>query len=277
MADLTTKKFLDYAGTTHLWEKIQTELNKKGQVDSVTAGDNSIAVSGTAVNPTLAVKISAVAGNDLELKSDGLYVEVPAAADYTITKLTAASAGASASYQLTKDGTGVGAVIDIPKDMVVSSGAVVTNPTGQPAGTYIELTLANATNDKLYINVGDLIEYVTSGSQTGDMVVVNVDANNHQVTATITDGTVTKAKLASAVQTSLNLADSALQKADITTGGANGTISVDGDDVAVKGLGSAAYAATTDFDAAGAADAVYAAVVALSNADIDAAIAAANV
>ena len=276
MADLTTKKFLDYAGTTHLWEKIQTELNKKGQVDSVTAGDNSIAVSGTAVNPTLAVKISAVAGNDLELKSDGLYVEVPAAADYDIIKLTTASAGASASYQLTKDGTAVGTVIDIPKDMVVSRGAVVTNPTGQPAGTYIELTLANATNDKLYINVGDLIEYVTSGSQTGDMVVINVDAN-HQVTATITDGTVTKAKLASAVQTSLNLADSALQKADITTGSANGTISVDGDDVAVKGLGSAAYAATTDFDAAGAANAVYAAVVALSNDDIDAAIAAANV
>lgn len=37
------------------------------------------------------------------------------------------------------------------------------------------------------------------------------------------------------------LADSALQKADITTGSANGAISVDGSDVQVKGLGSAAY------------------------------------
>lgn len=37
------------------------------------------------------------------------------------------------------------------------------------------------------------------------------------------------------------LANSALQKADITTGSANGTIAVDGTDVAVKGLGSAAY------------------------------------
>lgn len=36
-------------------------------------------------------------------------------------------------------------------------------------------------------------------------------------------------------------ADTALQKADITTGGANGTIAVDGTDVAVKGLASAAY------------------------------------
>lgn len=36
-------------------------------------------------------------------------------------------------------------------------------------------------------------------------------------------------------------ADTALQKADIATGTANGTISVDGTDVAVHGLGSAAY------------------------------------
>ena len=43
------------------------------------------------------------------------------------------------------------------------------------------------------------------------------------------------------------LADSALQKADITTGSANGTIAVDGADVAVKGLGTAAYKAEGDF------------------------------
>ena len=49
-------------------------------------------------------------------------------------------------------------------------------------------------------------------------------------------------------------ADTALQAADITTGGANGTISVKGTDVAVKGLGSAAYVATTAFDAAGTAE-----------------------
>ena len=48
-------------------------------------------------------------------------------------------------------------------------------------------------------------------------------------------------------------ADSALQKADITTGTTNGTILVDGSAVAVKGLGSAAYTATTAYDAAGTA------------------------
>lgn len=43
------------------------------------------------------------------------------------------------------------------------------------------------------------------------------------------------------------LADSALQKADIATGSANGTISVEGSDIAVKGLGSAAYTASTAY------------------------------
>lgn len=49
-------------------------------------------------------------------------------------------------------------------------------------------------------------------------------------------------------------ADSALQKADITTGSANGTIAVKGTDVAVKGLGTAAYTASTAYDAAGTAE-----------------------
>lgn len=45
----------------------------------------------------------------------------------------------------------------------------------------------------------------------------------------------------------------ALQADNITVGGANGTISVKGTDVAVKGLGTAAYVATTAFDASGSA------------------------
>lgn len=48
-------------------------------------------------------------------------------------------------------------------------------------------------------------------------------------------------------------ADTALQKADIVSGTGNGTISVKGEDVAVKGLASAAYAETSAFDAAGTA------------------------
>lgn len=46
-------------------------------------------------------------------------------------------------------------------------------------------------------------------------------------------------------------ADSALQSSDIVSGTANGTISVKGTDVAVKGLGSAAYTSSEAYDAAG--------------------------
>lgn len=135
--------------------------------------------------------------------------------------------------------------------MVVSGGSVKTvtvanSPySGAAVGDkYIEITLANAANDKLYIPANALVEYVTSGSSNGDMIVVSV-SGDHKVTATITDGTVTKAKLASGVQTSLGLADSAVQS--IATGTTNGTISVDGTEVAVAGLGTAAYTASTAY------------------------------
>lgn len=105
----------------------------------------------------------------------------------------------------------------IPKDMVVKSGSVVTNPTGQPKGTYIKLVLANATNDTLYVDVGGLIEYVTSGSAAGDMVVIAIDEQTHKVTASITDGAITKAKLETEVQTALNKAHEHANKALLDT------------------------------------------------------------
>jgi len=166
--------------------------------------------------------------------------------------------------------------------MVVSSGEVKTVSTANTPYTgaavgdkYIELTIANAASDKLYIPVNSLVEYVTSGSSNSDMVVISID-NNHQVTASITDGTITKTKLASGVQSSLDAADSALQASDITTGATNGTISVDGTDVAVYGLGTAAYTASTAYDASGSAQAAYDAIIALTNTEIDNAIAAAT-
>lgn len=183
-----------------------TDMNQK--VASVAAEDGSVTIGGTATAPTVKVAIAAGEDNALTLAADGLKVVVPAAAEYSIKKLEAANAGMSASYQLTKDGAGVGAVIDIPKDMVVKSGTVVTKAESGAwgeAGTYLELTLANATNDKVYINVGNLIEYVTSGSAEGDSVQVVVSAD-HKVTASIKDGSIALGKLATAVQAQINMA-----------------------------------------------------------------------
>ena len=61
-----------------------------------------------------------------------------------------------------------------------------------------------------------MIEYVTSGSGANDMVKIAVSAD-HKVTASITDGSITKAKLATAVQNSLNNADSAIQQDGLTS------------------------------------------------------------
>ena len=213
---------------------------KDAVVNTLDAADNSVTVAGTATAKTVGVKLDPDASNAIKLGEAGLKVVIPAAAEYSIVKAVE-SGDYAAVYNLTKDGAVVGASINIPKDMVVKSGEVATNPDETHTGTFIVLTLANATEDKIYINVADLIEYVTSGSKTGDMVVIDVSAD-HKVTATITDGTVTKAKLAVDVQTSLGKADSAVQAADIIEGTENGTISVKGTAVAVHGLKDAAYA-----------------------------------
>lgn len=248
---------------TGLYKEIADVLAvANGKVASVAAADKSITIGGSATEPTVKVAIASGDDNALSLAADGLKVVIPEVTvpEYSIKKLDTATEGMSASYQLTKDGAVVGAVIDIPKDMVVKSGSVQTFAAGElpagvtEAGTYIVLVLANATSDKLYIKVDDLIEYVTSGSAEGDMVFINIDPKTHKVTATITDGTVTEAKLHADVKAKLAKAVSAVQ--EVKAGTSNGTIAVDGAEVAVTGLKSAAYTESTAYDAAGTADGV---------------------
>ena len=131
------------------------------------------------------------------------------ASSVTVEKLTTAESGFASSYVVKQNGTQVGATINIPKDQFVQSGEVVTDPEGKPVGTYIKLVLQNV-DEPLFIAASDLIEYVTSGSSAGDVVVINV-SDDHKVTATITDGTVTKAKLTTAVQNSLAAAERAAE------------------------------------------------------------------
>lgn len=253
VADLITKVGApagDGTASTGIYNELdalRSRINSK--VTSVKASDKSVTVNNTdATNPTVKVAISAAEGNALSLVDDGLKVTIPEVTvpAYSMKKLDTATAGMSASYQLTKDGTGVGAVIDIPKDMMVKSGSVQTYEAGSlpagvaEAGTYIVLVLNNEAEDKLYIKANDLIEYVTSGSAEGDMVYVNIDPQTHKVTATITDGTVTEAKLHADVKAKLAKAVSSVQ--EVKAGTANGTISVDGANVAVTGLSDAAYA-----------------------------------
>ena len=156
------------------------------------------------------------------------------AAAITISTATTTE-GAAKSYTV-KQGDNTVGVIDIPKDMVVQSGEVVTNPEGQAAGTYIKLTLANATNDEIYVNVGTLVDiYTAQSSATQIQLAINSTtreisativagsvtatelAANAVTTAKIANGNVTKAKLSTDVQASLDKADSALDDAKAYT------------------------------------------------------------
>lgn len=93
----------------------------------------------------------------------------------------------------------------------------------------------------------------TATGELGEKTVKQyVDEAVEAIDTTIPDGSITKEKLDSEVQASLDKADSALQKASITTGTAQGTINVDGSDVAVNGLAALAYkdkVSKTDLDA----------------------------
>lgn len=181
------------------------EAQKK--VASVAAGDGSVIIGGTATAPTVAAKISQDADNALALAEDGLKVVIPAAVEYSIVK-AADSGDYAAVYNLTKGGEIVGASINIPKDMVVKSGSVVDGD--------IVLVLNDEANTEIVIPADSLIEYVTSGSQTGDMVVIAV-SDDHKVTASITDGSITLAKLATDVQTAIGKAHSH-ENADVLAG-----------------------------------------------------------
>lgn len=152
-----------------------------------------------------------------------------------VTMTESASDDYAKVYTLKQGTTNIG-TINIPKDMVVESGAVEVNPQGQTEGTYIVLTLANATKDKIYVNVGTLVDIykaqanaaqvqVTIDAQTREVSATIVAgsitatelAENAVVTAKIADGNVTKAKLAAGVQASLDKADTAMQQANLNS------------------------------------------------------------
>lgn len=187
-----------------LAQKVNDDCATKAELNTLSERVEGLVTAGGEPNVITAIKVNGAAQQVGADKS--VDIAVPG---YTIEK--AADSGDYASvYQLMKDGVATGAAINIPKDMVVQSGSVVTlDADGAAAvgltnaGTYIKLVLANATSDTLYIDVSGLIEYVTSGSAEGDMVFITIDEATHKVTATITDGTITKAKLAAALVTEI--------------------------------------------------------------------------
>ena len=134
-----------------------------------TAADGAVTVDADA--KTIGVNVSADADNGLQKKSDGLYVK-----DHTVdvVKKATANAGYIASYQVTVDGTVVGADINIPKDYLVKSAdikvvAAADDPyAGAVVGDkYIDFVVNTVGGDgnesHIYLSVQDLVDEYTAG------------------------------------------------------------------------------------------------------------------
>ena len=158
---------------------------------------------------SIKTKIDATDVATLQNEIDALEVS----SKVTLTDNGSTSAYAK-TYTINQGGTAIG-TINIPKDLVVTSGSVVKNPTSSLTGTYIKLVIANQTAP-LYINVADLCDVYTGGSTA--TVKVSVSSTN-QITASIVSGSVSKTMLDSSVQSTLNQV--ATNKTNIATNTSN--------------------------------------------------------
>ena len=100
------------------------------------------------------------------------------------------------TYQFTY-GTGSTFEIDIPKDLVVTSGEIIVVNSSSPVsgltdGTYLKLTIANQT-EPVYIDVKDLCDVYTGKTATDGVSVAISDTN--EISATLVGKAVTEANL----------------------------------------------------------------------------------
>ena len=176
-------------------ERLATLLNtyyakKSAVVNSLNATANKgIEIGGTSTAPTVGIKLSEKAGNALsfatgENEDGGLYYNAPAADEYSVVKQATAESGYFATYQLTKNSTGVGEKINIPKDFLVKGAEIKTVSTaddpyeGAEVGDkYIDFTInvksGTATDEHLYLPVNELVD-----AYAGDNLGIVLGANN---------------------------------------------------------------------------------------------------
>ncbi len=153
------------------------------KVSSVTSSSNAIIalenVISHAVGVGLKIDLTTPGNVTLSQGTNGLKaaVTIPSAPEYTVEALATAETGYLKTYRLKKDGSYVGASINIPKDFLVKSGSVVvgnwdaagTTFSENASGTGKALKLVIATKDSssdssvIYINVKDLVDVYTAG------------------------------------------------------------------------------------------------------------------
>lgn len=189
---------------------------------TLTAADSSVTIGGTANAKTIKVNVSQDDGNLISLSDsgDGLVATAEdvleaiqgenanVGKDYTVTVTegTDSTNTYAKVYEIKQAATGLDAKINIPKDMVVSSGSVEVNADDQHTGTWIKLVLNN--NDVIWIAANTLVDTVTANNANDATVVVTV-TDGTKIAAELAEGKVAEKHLATALAEKVNHGESA--------------------------------------------------------------------
>lgn len=217
---------------------LQSEIsNIKGQIatkaDKFTVGDGLNYASNK-----IDVVIDPESSSVLSKSEAGLKVTIPSVTvpEYTLVAASSAAEGAIKSYELHKDGQKVGVSIDIPKDLVVTSGEVIQASGDEGADLvsgelYLKLIIGNS-SEPVYISVKDLVDVYTAGAylklEGGQFSVDYATLKTkviEDVKSEVTDGISSKV---SAVESKINDGTSGLAALDSRLEKVEDTISDDG-------------------------------------------------
>lgn len=230
------------------------------QADKATNADHATAAS--KVDNAITVKVG---GKDVVFDGSAAQtadVDAAIAAGVAEAKKHADDNDANTEYHVEYDSTNkviklvAGAdssKMSIPTDDFIKDGMISSVTIDEATQELVITWNTDAGIDETRIKLAELCDIYTGVD--GTTVKVEVSADD-KISAEVKEGSIEskhlaaaagilKAQLDKGVRDSLDLADSAVQ--EISTGSANGTISVDGTDVAIKGLGSMAYKTDTDY------------------------------
>ena len=208
MANITGKIVLLTQLAT-FWTKVKAYYQSRAdKVDGIEEGAQ--------VNKLEQVKLN---GTALTITDKSVNVTAVQASDIVLETAASPAEGYLKTYNLKVAGT-VKGTIDIPKDLVVTGGSIVTGtwngntftPSASGTGKALALSIANQA-DPVYINVADLVDAFTVEAGAAK-VQLAISATN-EISATIVAGSIAKTDLTTEVQTSLGKADTALQEADL--------------------------------------------------------------
>lgn len=207
-----------------------TDLNLNGQqlVNSRIENVASLPTASVAMNGR---QVYLTTDNCVYECRNGVWVKVATSAEVTAaqnaSKITVEKSGDN--YIVKQNGVQVGVAINVPKDMVVESGEIVTGtwssgsftPSTSGTGKALKLVIANG-GGTVYIDVADLVDVYTGS--TGATVTVSIDRNN-KISAALVSGSITEDYLNAAFVTALKSATITAPTASSTQANA-GTFSI---------------------------------------------------